>query len=69
MRKHLRAIAKARMKCMGMGNVNKKFSLRNGDGVPIWKLAVTGKTGEDARRAQMNYGKLMVAQKKGRKTA
>ena len=64
MRKHLRAIAKARMKCMGMGNVNKKFSLRNGDGVPNWKLAVTGKTGEDAHRAQMNHGKLLKAQRK-----
>ena len=63
MLKYLRGIAKARMKAMGIGNVNRKMSLKK-DGVPNWKIALYGKTGKDAERAQMNYGTLVKAAKK-----
>ena len=58
-----RQIAKARLSCMGVGNVNKKLARRKGaDGkqdkkeIPNWKRALYGKTGEEAERAQMADG-------------
>ena len=68
MRKYLRGIAKARMKAMGIGNVNRKMSLKKG-GVPNWKVALYGKTGADAERAQMNYGMLIRAKKEPKKVS
>ena len=65
-RKQKREIAKARMAVLGFGNINKKFALRNRDNVPNWKVALYGKTGEEAHRAQMNHGKLLKAKEQGR---
>lgn len=62
-----RQIAKARLTVMGVGNVNKKLKLKK-DGVPNWKKALYGKTGEEAHRAQMNLGHLIKARDKSRKT-
>ena len=67
LRKYKRSIAKARLMTANFGNINKKFSTRK-DGVPLWRAVLTGKEGRDAERVQMNYGKLIKAQK-GRKTA
>ena len=67
LRKYKRSIAKARLTAANFGNVNKKFSTRK-DGLPLWRAILTGKAGRDAERVQMNYGKLIKAQK-GRKTA
>lgn len=52
---------------MGVGNVNKKMRLKKAD-TPNWKLALYGKTGEDAHRAQMNLGQLIKAKDQGKKT-
>ena len=60
-----RQIAKARMMATGVGNVNKKLRLVKG-GMPNWKRALYGKTGEQAHRAQMNLGHLINAQAQGR---
>ena len=60
-----RQIAKARMMATGVGNVNKKLRLKKG-GIPNWKRALYGKTGEQAHRAQMNLGRLLNAQAQGR---
>ena len=60
-----RQIAKARMMATGVGNVNKKLRLVKG-GMPNWKRALYGKTGEQAHRAQMNLGRLLKAQEQGR---
>ena len=57
-------IAKARLKAMGVGNINRKFGNKK-DGIPLWKAVLFGKSGEDAERAQMNLGKLIKAQKHG----
>ena len=62
-----RSIAKARLTAMGVGNVNKKMRLKKAD-TPNWKLALYGKTGEDAHRAQMNLGQLIKAKDQGKKT-
>ena len=49
MRKYLRQIAKARMKIMKIGNVNKKMSLER-RGVKIWRLVLN----EDPRKLYPN---------------
>ncbi len=63
MRKYLRQMAKARLKAMGVGNVNRKMKNRK-DGVPLWQAVLYGDSGKDAERAQMNYGKLLKAQRR-----
>lgn len=60
-----RQIAKARLQAMGVGNVNKKMRLKKAN-TPNWKLALYGKTGEDAHRAQMNLGQLIKAKAKSK---
>lgn len=60
-----RQIAKARMTIMGVGNVNRKLSLKNHEGRKNWRVALFGKTGEDAHRAQMNHGRLLKAKAQG----
>ena len=61
-----RQIAKARLTIMGVGNVNKKLARRGEDGIPNWKRALFGKTGEEAARAQANHGRLLKAKEQGR---
>ena len=51
-----RQIARARLTVMGVGNVNKKMRRKNVDGVRNWVLAITGKTGESAHKAQLMDG-------------
>ena len=41
---------------MGVGNVNKKMRRKNVDGVRNWVLAITGKTGDSAHKAQLMDG-------------
>ena len=67
LRGYKRQIAKARMMATGVGNVNSKLSLVK-DGVPNWKRALYGKTGEQAHKAQMNLGRLIKARDESRKT-
>lgn len=62
MRKYQRQIAKARLAAMGVGNVNRKMKKRK-DGVPLWRAVTEGKSGMDAERVQMNYGKLIKAKR------
>lgn len=56
MRKYLWKIARERMKALGVGNVNRQMG-RVQDGIKNWRRALTGKTGEAARKAQMKVGK------------
>ena len=60
-----RQIARARLTVMGVGNVNRKMRLKK-DSTPNWVLAISGKTGEEAHRAQMNYGRLLKAREQGK---
>ena len=43
LRKYKRQIAKARMAAAGVGNVNKKMHIKDSDGVPNWRKALTRK--------------------------
>ena len=52
---------------MGVGNINKKLSVKKG-GVPAWKRALYGKSGEEAHKAQMNHGRLLKAKEEAKKT-
>ena len=61
-----RQIAKARMSATGVGNVNRKLSLKR-DGIPNWKRALYGKTGEQAHDAQMRLGALIKARDNSKK--
>ena len=45
-----RQIARARMTIMGVGNVNRKMSYKDGHGVPNWRKAL-GKKAHDAQMA------------------
>lgn len=56
MRKYLRQIAKARLTAMGVGNVNRGLRKKDSDGVPNWKKALYGKTGEAAEKALVMAG-------------
>lgn len=56
MRKYLRQIAKARLTAMGVGNVNMGIRKTDSDGVPNWKKALYGKTGEAAEKALVMAG-------------
>ena len=51
LRKYKRQIAKARMAAAGVGNVNKKMHIKDSDGVPNWRKALT-KKGEKAQIEQ-----------------
>ena len=66
MRSVKRSIAKARLRVMGVGNINRKMSVMK-DGVPAWKRALYGKSGEEAHKAQMNHGRLLKAQEESKK--
>ena len=54
MRRHLRQIAKDRMRVMGFDKINKNFSVRNPEGIPNWRLALID---EKAHRLQTAYGR------------
>ena len=62
-----RQMAKARLKVMGVGNINSKLSDKK-DGVPLWKRTLYGKSGEAAWKAQMNHGRLLKAREESKKT-
>ena len=66
LRKYKRSIAKARLKAASVGNVNRKLS-KVRDGIPMWRMALTGDSGEKLERVQMNYGKLIKARRNERK--
>lgn len=59
-----RSVAKGRLSCMGMGNVNKKLSMIGKDGRKVWVAALTGATGRDAERYQANAGRRKIEQAK-----
>ena len=65
LRKYKRSIAKARLTAASVGNVNRKLS-RVRDGIPMWRMALTGDSGRKLERVQMNYGKLIKARKEER---
>ena len=52
-----RSIAKGRLSCMGMGNVNRKLSMVGKDGRKVWIAALTGMTGIDSERFQAEAGR------------
>lgn len=62
-----RQIAKARLKVMGVGNINPKMKDKK-DGIPLWKRTLYGKSGEAAWKAQMNLGRLIKAKDESKKT-
>ena len=58
---------------MGVGNVNRKlgrekaaYGKQDKKELPNWKKALYGKTGDEAARAQANYGRLLKAKAQGR---
>lgn len=55
MRKYKRQIAKARLRVLGVGNVNKQLAVFRG-GVQNWRLATSGETGKAAEQAQLRVG-------------
>ena len=65
LRKYKRQIAKARLSAASVGNVNRKLSRVRG-GVHMWRMVLTGKSGEKFERVQMNYGKLIKAKREER---
>lgn len=72
MRKYLRQIAKARMKALGVGNINQKMSRRNEEGLPMWRAFITGeyaKAGRDAQIGSANRKVKRTIKKLGRETA
>lgn len=52
MRKYQRAVAKARMKAMGIERVNRRMS-RKVEGKTLWREILWGKYAAEARRAQI----------------
>ena len=55
MRKYERQIAKARLRALGVGNVNRQMH-REQDGQKNWRRALTGETGVAALKAQIMEG-------------
>ncbi len=66
MRKYRRQIAKARLKAMGVGNVNRQMH-REQDGVKNWRRALTGETGQAAEKAQIMAGLKIAKPRKPRR--
>lgn len=66
MRKYRRQIAKARLKAMGVGNVNRQMH-REQDGVRNWRRALTGETGQAAEKAQIMAGLKIAKPRKPRR--
>ena len=62
-----RAVAKGRLKALNAGRINRNFHILRG-GVPTWKRALYGKSGEAAHKAQMNLGKLIKAREESKRT-
>ena len=52
LRKYKRQIAKARLKIIGVEQVNSEMGATNADGIPNWKVALMD---EKAHRAQIAY--------------
>ena len=40
MRTYKRAVAKGILAAAGVGNINRKFSKRSSEGIPLWKVAL-----------------------------
>ena len=55
MRKYRRQVAKARLRALGIDRVNRRMGWVQ-DGIVNWRRALTGETGEAARKAQMKVG-------------
>lgn len=55
MRKYYRAIAKARMKACGVGNVNKKMARVNTKGEKLWRAFIWGEYADQGRLALMGH--------------
>ena len=51
MRELKRQIARARLRAMGVGNPNRKMSVKQ-DGVPLWRRVLDGELGKQAAAAQ-----------------
>ena len=66
-RRHKRQIARARLKAMGVGNVNRQMS-RVQNGVKNWRRALTGKTGASAEKAQIMAGLRAKAMREAART-
>lgn len=53
MRKYQRAVAKARMKAMGIERVNRRMSRKVENGKTLWREILWGAYAAEARRAQV----------------
>lgn len=62
LRKYQRQIAKNRLDALGVGRVNRQMH-REQDGQKNWVRALTGETGEAARKAQIKKGWQMKAER------
>lgn len=65
-RKYKRQIAKARLKTLGAGNVNRKLKRRK-DGLPLWRVMTEGKSGREAEAVQIGTATAPKAKKTRRK--
>ena len=52
-----RQIARGRMAAMGLDRINKRLSYMSSDGLPNWRKALEGESGEAAHKRQMLIGK------------
>lgn len=52
-----RQIAKARMAAMGVDRINKRMSKVSKGGLPNWRRAISGESGEAAHKAQIMNGR------------
>ena len=60
LRSYKRQIAKARLTAAGVGNVNSKLATKNADGLPNWKKALYGESGQAAEKALIMAGRKKV---------
>ena len=51
MRKYLRQVAKARLKALGVGQVNREMSCEASDGLKMWKSVLFGEYAQDGENA------------------
>lgn len=64
-----RQVAKARLTAMGLDRINKRLSYVSSDGLPNWRKAITGESGEAAHKKQMTEGRKIKRQDEARKLA
>ena len=63
-----RQIARGRMAAMGLDRINKRLSYMSSDGLPNWRKALEGESGEAAHKAQLMAGLKIKQREDARKS-